>query len=38
VCSSPSFLRFFVASAVTLSASFCQRSSHSATFPLQART
>ena len=36
--SSASFLRFLAASAVSLSASFCQRSSHSATFPPQART
>jgi hypothetical protein len=36
--SSPSFLRFLAASAVIFSASFCQRSSHSATFPPQART
>ena len=36
--SSPSSLRFFAASAVIFVASFCQRSSHSATFPPQART
>jgi hypothetical protein len=36
-CSSSSSPRFFASSA-TFAASFCQRSSHSATFPPQART